>query len=74
LIGTELAELEGVAVALFPVLFIGLAAVTSTRLDLAARAALAGVVVAVTAWLMPDLRTVAPVLAALVVAVPGRRR
>jgi predicted branched-subunit amino acid permease len=72
-LGAELATLEGVAGAIFTVLFIGLAAVTSLRLGLALRAAAAGLMVLVIALLLPDLRAIAPVLAALVVAVPPDR-
>lgn len=73
LLGTTLAPLEGVAGAIFPVLFIGLAAVTSRQLGVAVRAAIAAVLVVVVALTVPELRTVAPLAAALLVALPGRR-
>jgi predicted branched-subunit amino acid permease len=72
LLGATLAPLEGVAEAIFPVLFIGLAAVTSRNLGLAARAGVAGLLVLVVAALLPHLRTIAPVVVAVVVALPGR--
>jgi predicted branched-subunit amino acid permease len=72
LLGATLAPLEGVAEAIFPVLFIGLAAVTSRNLGLAVRAGVAGLLVLVVAGLMPQLRTIAPVVVAVVVALPGR--
>jgi predicted branched-subunit amino acid permease len=73
LLGTTLAPLEGVAGAIFPVLFIGLAAVTSRQLSVAARAAIAALLVVVVALTLPELRAIAPLVAALVVALPGRR-
>jgi predicted branched-subunit amino acid permease len=73
LLGTTLAQLEGVAGAIFPVLFIGLAAVTSLQLSVAVRAAIAALLVALVAISLPELRAVAPLVAALVVALPGRR-
>lgn len=73
LVGARIEALEGAAVAVFPVLFIGLAAVTSSRLSLALRATAAGVAVLAVGVVLPDLRTLAPVLAAFVVALPGGR-
>jgi predicted branched-subunit amino acid permease len=72
LLGTTLAPLEGVAGAIFPVLFIGLAAVTSRQLGVAVRAAIAAGLVVVAALTVPELRTIAPLAAALLVALPGR--
>jgi predicted branched-subunit amino acid permease len=72
LLGTTLAPLAGVAEAMFPVLFIGLAAVTTRSLGLAVRAGVAGLLVLAIAALLPQLRTVAPVLVAVAVALPGR--
>jgi predicted branched-subunit amino acid permease len=73
ILGTTLAPLEGEAGAIFPVLFIGLAAVTSRQLSVAARAAIAALLVVVVALTLPELRAIAPLVAALVVALPGRR-
>jgi predicted branched-subunit amino acid permease len=74
LLGTTLAPLEGVAGAIFPVLFIGLAAVTSLQLSVAMRAVVAAFLVVAVALTLPELRAVAPLIAALVVALPGRRQ
>jgi predicted branched-subunit amino acid permease len=74
LLGARVEGLEEAADAVFPVLFIGLAAVTSTRPSLAVRAAVAGLLVLAVGVVVPDLRTLAPVLAALAVALPGERR
>ena len=74
LLGTTLAPLEEVAGAIFPVLFIGLAAVTSLELNVAMRAVVAAVLVVIVAMTLPGLRAVAPLIAALVVALPGRRQ
>lgn len=74
LLGARITALEAVAVAVFPVLFIGLAAVTSTRVGLALRAAVAALVVLATSIALPDLRTFAPLVAAVIVALPGERR
>lgn len=73
LAGARIEALESAAGAVFPVLFIGLAAVTSARLTLAVRAAAAALAVLVVGVVLPDLRTFAPVLAALAVALPGGR-
>jgi predicted branched-subunit amino acid permease len=74
LVGARIEVLEGAADAVFPVLFIGLAAVTSSRTALAVRAAAAGLVVLAIAVALPDLRTLAPVLASVIVALPGEGR
>jgi predicted branched-subunit amino acid permease len=74
LLGTTLAPLEGVAGAIFPVLFIGLAAVTALQQSVAARAVVAALLVVAVALTLPELRAVAPLFAALVVSLPGRRR
>lgn len=73
LLGATLAPLEEVAGAIFPVLFIGLAAVTSLQLSVAVRAAVAALLVVMSTLVLPELRAVAPLLAALMVALPGRR-
>jgi predicted branched-subunit amino acid permease len=74
LLGATLAPLEGVAGAIFPVLFIGLAAVTSLQLSVAVRAVVAGLLVVIVAFTLPEFRAIAPLLAAVAVALPGRRR
>jgi predicted branched-subunit amino acid permease len=74
LLGTTLAPLEGVAGAIFPVLFIGLAAVTSLQLSVAMRAVVAALLVVAVALTLPELRAVAPLIAALAVSLLGRRQ
>jgi predicted branched-subunit amino acid permease len=71
-LGASLSGLETLAEAVFPVLFIGLAAAAATRRDVVVRAvAAAGITVALAA-LFPAVRGLAPVAAVIVVAVPGR--
>jgi predicted branched-subunit amino acid permease len=74
LLGARIEALEEAAGAVFPVLFIGLAAVTSTRPALALRAVVAGLAVVAVSFALPGVRTVAPVIAALVVALPAEQR
>jgi predicted branched-subunit amino acid permease len=72
-LGGGLAVVERVAAAVFPVLFIGLAAL-ATRTASQALRALAAVAVTVTIGLtLPELRMVAPIIAAVAVALPGGR-
>jgi predicted branched-subunit amino acid permease len=71
-LGGGLAAVEGVAGAIFPVLFIGLAALAVTRPSHVARAVAAAVLTAAVAVLLPDLRMLAPVIAGVLVALPGR--
>lgn len=73
LLGATLADVGGLAEAVFPVLFIGLAAVSATRLDVALRAVVAAAITVAIAVALPDLRSVAPVFAVVAVVVPGRR-
>jgi predicted branched-subunit amino acid permease len=65
---------EGAAGAVFPVLFIGLAALAATRRSTIVRAVAAAGLTAALALAVPDLRMVAPVIASVVVALPGRAR
>ena len=71
-LGGGLAAVESVAGAIFPVLFIGLAALAVTRPSHVARAVAAAVLTAAVAVLRPDLRMLAPVIAGVLVALPGR--
>lgn len=73
ILGARIEALEDAAGAVFPVLFIGLAAVTSSRRSLAIRAAAAALLVAAISLTLPVLSTLAPVIGALVVALPGER-
>lgn len=69
-IGAGLPGLEGFAAAVFPVLFIGLAALTTRSRSIAARAVAAAAVTAVIAITLPDARALAPVVAGVLVALP----
>jgi len=73
-LGGGLAAVERVAGAIFPVLFIGLASLAVTRPSHVARAVAAAVLTAAVAVLLPDLRMLAPVIAGVLVALPGRER
>jgi predicted branched-subunit amino acid permease len=74
LLGAGVEGLGGVAEALFPVLFVGLAALTARTLNLAARAVVAAGLTAVICFVLPDWRALAPAVAGLMVALPGDRR
>ncbi len=71
-LGGGLAAVESVAGAIFPVLFIGLAALAVTRPSHVARAVAAAVLTAAVAVLLSDLRMLAPIIAGVLVALPGR--
>jgi predicted branched-subunit amino acid permease len=73
-LGAGLVGVESLAAAIFPVLFIGLASLAATRRSHAVRAVVAAVLTAGLALALPDLRVFAPVLAGVVVALPGRDR
>jgi len=71
-LGARLIAVEGLAAALFPVLFIGLTAITVRGREGILRVAMAAGLVIGISLLMPDLAAFAPIIAALVVALPGR--
>lgn len=71
-LGGGLAAVESMAGALFPVLFIGLAAMAVRRPSHVVRALAAALITAAVAVLLPQLRLLAPVVAGVVVALPGR--
>jgi predicted branched-subunit amino acid permease len=73
-LGGGLTAVERAAGAIFPVLFIGLAALAATRRSHVIRALAAAVLTALVAWLLPGLRMLAPVVAGVLVALPGRER
>lgn len=73
-LGVGLAVAENVAGAIFPVLFIGLGALAVTRRSHVVRALAAALLTAGIAFAWPDLRVVAPVVAAVLVALPGGER
>jgi predicted branched-subunit amino acid permease len=71
ILGAGVQGLEDVAVALFPVLFIALAALTARTLSLAVRAVVAAAVTAFIAFTLPQWSALAPVVAGLLVAIPN---
>ncbi|HEX6655621.1 MAG TPA: AzlC family ABC transporter permease [Candidatus Limnocylindria bacterium] len=73
ILGAGVEGLNGVAEALFPVLFVGLAAITARTLNLAARALLAAALTAAICFVAPDWRALAPAVAGMLVALPGDR-
>lgn len=73
-LGAGLAAAERAAGAIFPVLFIGLGALAVTRPSHAVRAVAAALLTAGIAVAAPDLRVLAPVIAAVLVALPGGAR
>jgi predicted branched-subunit amino acid permease len=68
--GAGIPGVEGFASAVFPVLFIGLAALASRTRSIAFRAAMAALITAVICFTLPGVRALAPVIAGLVVALP----
>jgi predicted branched-subunit amino acid permease len=71
--GAEVVTLEDFASAIFPVLFVGLAALTARGDDAIVRIAVAAAIVLVGARLAPDLQPFLPIVAAILVAVPAGR-
>jgi predicted branched-subunit amino acid permease len=74
ILGAGLPGLDRVAQAVFPVLFIALAALTARTLNLAGRAVGAAFITALICLTLPDWRGLAPVVAGLAVALPNDRR
>src|SRR3954463_9672317 len=72
--GATIPGVEGFASAVFPVLFIGLAALASRTRSYAFRAVMAAAITAVICFTLPDVRALAPVIAGLAVALPEDRR
>jgi predicted branched-subunit amino acid permease len=72
LLGAGIPAVQGVAGAIFPVLFIGLAALAIRTLPDLGRALGAALLTGVVAFALPDMRAVAPVLAGVIAAWPGR--
>jgi len=70
-LGAGLPGIEGVAGAIFPVLFIGLASLACRTRSHVVRALGAAVLTVGWAFALPDLRALAPVVAGVVVALPG---
>jgi predicted branched-subunit amino acid permease len=69
-LGAGLAAVAGLAAAIFPVLFIGLAAVAATTRPMVLRCVAAAVLTLAIAVAWPAARSVAPVVAAFLVALP----
>jgi predicted branched-subunit amino acid permease len=74
ILGAGLPGIDRAAQAVFPVLFIALAALTASTHSLAGRAAAAAVITAVICLTLPDWRGLAPVVAGLAVALPDHPR
>jgi predicted branched-subunit amino acid permease len=71
LLGAGVPGVEGLAGAIFPVLFIGLASLACGTRGHVVRALGAAGLTAVVAVASPDLRALAPVIATVLVALPG---
>ena len=72
LLGASVESLQEAAAAVFPILFVGLAAAVCPSWAVAARAVVAAVAVALASWLWPGSQGIAAVVAAIAVALPGR--
>ena len=71
--GAQVVSLEDFATAVFPVLFVGLAAITARDEDAVVRAVAAAALVVVVSMLVPTFRPFLPIVAAILVAIPGGR-
>ncbi len=74
LLGASVEAVRSAAEAVFPVLFIGLAALTCTSRSIATRAVVAAAATAGALLLWPGSRGIAAVVAAIAVAIPGRSK
>lgn len=74
ILGASLDALAGIAAAVFPVLFIGLASLAATSLSVAARAVMAALISGVAAFVWPGSAAFVAVGAAIAVAIPERAR
>ncbi len=72
-LGAGLPGMERLAAAVFPVLFIGLAALTTRTRSVAVRTVAAAAVTAVICVAVPDVRALAPVVAGVLVAIAPDR-
>lgn len=72
-VGSSLAPLEGLAAAVFPVLFVGLAALSAHNRDDLIRTIAAVLVSILLAIALPQLRGIVPAIAAVVVALPSAK-
>ncbi|MGH2827649.1 MAG: hypothetical protein ACRDKF_11825 [Actinomycetota bacterium] len=71
-LGAGLSGVEGLAEAIFPVLFVSLAALAATTSTLVVRAVAAAAITALVAFTLPEVRSLAPVIAGVLVALPGK--
>jgi predicted branched-subunit amino acid permease len=71
--GAQVVTLADFASAIFPVLFVGLAAITARGTYAVARVVVAVVIVLVAARVAPDIQPFLPIVAAVLVAIPGGR-
>lgn len=71
LLGARLIAIEGLAAALFPVLFVGLTAITVRGRTGVGRALVAAAIVLLASLFVPELHAFVPIMAALLVALPG---
>ncbi len=69
-VGASLASLEGLAKAIFPVLFVGLAALSIVKRTAAVRSGAAALITVLLIVVFPQARGLAPVIAALAVSLP----
>lgn len=69
--GAQVVALEGLATAIFPVLFIGLAALTARDRWGAVQAIVAATIVLAATVMVPDLHPFLPIIAAILVALPS---
>ena len=72
-LGGSLASLRELAAAVFPVLFVGLAALAAHGRDLALRAVLGALVTVGLSFAIPPARDLLPALVAVAVSIPGAR-
>jgi predicted branched-subunit amino acid permease len=72
--GAEVVTLEDFASAVFPVLFVGLAAITVRGRQAVLRVVAAAAIVVLGSWLAPGVQPFLPIVAAVIVAIPGRDR
>ena len=73
-VGASLASLQGLAEAIFPVLFVGLAALSIVNRTAAIRSGNAALVTVLLIIVFPQARGLAPVIAALAVVLPEAKR
>lgn len=73
-LGASVENLRHAAAAVFPVLFIGLAALACPSWTVAVRAVIAAFMAALASWLWPGSQGIIAIAAAILVAIPGAER